>query len=85
MLSQIFICAITQSVTTTTTCGAQCKVEVSDCEIFTHHDAWVVIYHDCENYHDCYVMQTFQHKQAGNLVLLIKLWRCMSIYYSDTS
>ena len=43
----------------------RCIVEVSDCEIFTHHDAWVVIYHDCENYHDCHVMQTFSvNKQA---------------------
>ena len=41
------------------------RLEVSDCEIFTHHDAWVVIYHDCENYHDCHVMRTFSvNKQA---------------------
>ena len=40
-------------------------LEVSDCEIFTHHDASVVICHDCENYHDCHVMQTFSvNKQA---------------------
>ena len=44
---------------------AVCNIEVSDCEIFTHHDAWVVIYHDCENYPDCHIMQTFSvNKQA---------------------
>ena len=28
-------------------------------ERLLHHDAWVVIYHDHEKYHDCHVMQIF--------------------------
>ena len=34
-------------------------------KIIKYHDSWVVIYHDCENYHDCHVMLTFSRsKQA---------------------
>ena len=38
---------------------------VSDCDILRHHDSRIMTYHDCENYHDCHVLQTFgTNKQA---------------------
>ena len=40
-------------------------LEVSDCDILTHHDSRIMTYHDCENYHDCHILQTFStNKQA---------------------
>ena len=40
-------------------------LEVSDCDIFRHHDSRIMTYHDCENYHDCHILQIFgTNKQA---------------------
>ena len=40
-------------------------LEVSDCDILTRHDSRIMTYHDCENYHDCHILQTFgTNKQA---------------------
>ena len=40
-------------------------VEVSDCDILRHHDSRIMTYHDCENYHDCHILQIFgTNKQA---------------------
>ena len=34
-------------------------LEVNDCDILRHHDSRIMTYHDCENYHDCHILQTF--------------------------
>ena len=40
-------------------------VEVSDWDILRHHDSRIMTYHDCENYHDCHILQIFgTNKQA---------------------
>ena len=40
-------------------------LEVSDCDILRHHDSKIMTYHDCENYHNCHILQIFgTNKQA---------------------
>ena len=40
-------------------------LEVSDYDILRHHNSRIMTYHDCENYHDCHIMQIFgTNKQA---------------------
>ena len=40
-------------------------IEVSDCDILRHHDSRIMTYHDCENYHDCHILQlSGTNKQA---------------------
>ena len=34
-------------------------LEVSNCDILRHHGSRIVIYHNCENYHECHILQTF--------------------------
>ena len=44
-------------------------LEVSDCDILRHHDSRIMTYHDCENYHDCHILQSFgtnKHKILSN-------------------
>ena len=51
--------------TNSTACLPTPQVEVSDCDILRHHDSRIMTYHDCENYHDCHILQTFgTNKQA---------------------
>ena len=35
------------------------KLEVSDCGILRYHDSRIMTHHDCENHHDCHILQTF--------------------------
>ena len=59
-------------------------LEVSDCDILRHHDSRIMTYHDCENYHDCHLLQTFGiNKQAVVYKILSNTY--MSLYYSDGS
>ena len=37
----------------------KCCLHVSDCDILRHHDSRIMTYHDCENHHDCHILQTF--------------------------
>ena len=40
------------------------RLEVSDCDILIHHNSRIT-YHNCENYHDCHILQIFgTNKQA---------------------
>ena len=41
------------------------SIEVSDGKILIYYDSRSTIYHNCENYHDCHITQTFRtNKQA---------------------
>ena len=52
-------------------------LEVSDCDILRHHDSRIMTYHDCENYHDCHILQTFgTNKQAVVYKILSNTCHC---------
>ena len=50
---------------------------MSDCDILKHHDFRIMTYHDCENYHDCHTLQTFDtNKQAVVYKILSNTCHC---------
>ena len=46
-------------------CVCMYVLEASDCDILRHHDSRIMTYHDCENYHNCHILQlSGTNKQA---------------------
>ena len=59
-------------------------LEVSDCDILRHHDSRIMIYHDCENYHDCHILRIFgTNKQAVVYKILSNTCQCTILMVVD--
>ena len=57
---------------------------MSDYDILRHHDSRIMTYHDCENYHDCHILQIFgSNKQAVVYKILNNTCYCTILMVVD--
>ena len=59
-------------------------LEVSDCDIVRHHNSRIMTCRDCENYHECHILQTFDtNKQAVVYKILSNACYCTILMVVD--
>ena len=54
---------------------------MSNCDILRYHDSRIMIYHYCENYHDCHILQIFgTNKQTVVYKVFSNIWHVTVLF-----